>query len=78
MPTLGVWPWMYRSRTRFVGPGETLAAAVARNEEPEHARPESRRRVVLDPLTRAQVRQLAAIGRRVMGAIDPEDRCLEG
>lgn len=36
------------------------------------------RRVVLDPLTRAQVRQLAAIGRRVMGAIDPEDRCLEG
>lgn len=35
------------------------------------------RRVVLDPLTRAQVRQLAAIGRRVMGVIDPDDRCLE-
>ena len=35
------------------------------------------RRVVLDPLTRAQIRQLAAIGRRVMGVIDPDDRCLE-
>lgn len=35
------------------------------------------RRTVLDPLTRAQVRQLAVIGRRIMGAIDPEDRCLE-
>ena len=29
--------------------GHLLAAAVARSEEPEHARPESRRRVVLDP-----------------------------
>src|SRR5699024_4143039 len=29
--------------------GHLLAAAVARSEEPEHARPENRRRVVLDP-----------------------------
>lgn len=35
------------------------------------------RRAVIDPLTRAQVRQLAAIGRRIMGAVDPADRCLE-
>ena len=35
------------------------------------------RRVVLDPLTRAQVRQLAAIGKRIVGVLDPEDRCLE-
>ncbi|MGC5049073.1 MarR family winged helix-turn-helix transcriptional regulator [Micrococcus porci] len=35
------------------------------------------RRAVVDPLTRAQLRQLTAIGRRIMGVIDPEDRCLE-
>ena len=35
------------------------------------------RRVVLDPLTRAQVKQLAAIGKRIVGVLDPEDRCLE-
>src|SRR5699024_1710445 len=29
--------------------GHLLAAAVARSEEPEHTRPENRRRVVLDP-----------------------------
>lgn len=29
--------------------GHMLAAAVARSEEPDHARPENRRRVVLDP-----------------------------
>jgi hypothetical protein len=29
--------------------GHLLAAAVARSEEPEHARPENRRRVVVDP-----------------------------
>lgn len=33
------------------------------------------RRVVLDPLTRAQVRQLAAIGRRIGLAIDPGGEC---
>lgn len=36
------------------------------------------RRVVVDPLTRAQIRQLTAIGRRIMGVIDPDDRCLGG
>lgn len=35
------------------------------------------RRAVIDPLSRAQVRQLTAIGRKIMGVIDPEDRCLE-
>ena len=35
------------------------------------------RRVDLDPLTRAQVKQLAAIGKRIVGVLDPEDRCLE-
>jgi DNA-binding MarR family transcriptional regulator len=33
------------------------------------------RRLVLDPLTRAQVGQLATIGRRIVGAIDPRDQC---
>jgi len=33
------------------------------------------RRLVLDPLTAAQARQLAAIGRRIVRAIDPDDRC---
>jgi len=35
------------------------------------------RRLVFDPLTRAQVRQLRDIGRRIMRAIDPDDPCLE-
>lgn len=34
------------------------------------------RRRIFDPLTRAQVRQLTGIGRRIMSAVDPEDRCL--
>lgn len=34
------------------------------------------RRLVLDPLTKAQVRQLGVIGRRILTAIDPEDSCL--
>lgn len=34
------------------------------------------RRLIFDPLTRSQVRQLATIGRRIMSAVDPEDRCL--
>jgi DNA-binding MarR family transcriptional regulator len=31
------------------------------------------RRLVLDPLTRAQVKQLTSIGRRIARAIDPQD-----
>jgi DNA-binding MarR family transcriptional regulator len=34
------------------------------------------RRLVFDPLTRAQTRQLRDIGRRVMTAIDPDNPCL--
>lgn len=35
------------------------------------------RRLVFDGLTRAQVRQVTEIGRRIVRAIDPEDRCLD-
>lgn len=35
------------------------------------------RRLVLDPLTRGQARQLTTIGRRIMRAIDPNDRCID-
>lgn len=35
------------------------------------------RRLVFDPLTKAQVRQLTSIGQRIMRAIDPDDRCLD-
>ncbi|HEX2177413.1 MAG TPA: MarR family winged helix-turn-helix transcriptional regulator [Nocardioidaceae bacterium] len=34
------------------------------------------RRLVIDPLTQAQVQQLTSIGQRIMRAIDPQDRCL--
>jgi len=34
------------------------------------------RRLVFDPLTKAQSRQLREIGRRIMRAIDPGDPCL--
>jgi DNA-binding MarR family transcriptional regulator len=34
------------------------------------------RRLVFDPLTKAQVRQLRDIGRRIIRAIDPDDPCL--
>jgi len=34
------------------------------------------RRLVFDPLTKAQTRQLRDIGRRVMTAIDPDNPCL--
>ena len=34
------------------------------------------RRLVFDPLTKAQHRQLRDIGRRIMRAIDPSDHCL--
>lgn len=33
------------------------------------------RRLVLDPLTQAQVGQLRTIGRRIMNAVDPQDQC---
>lgn len=39
---------------------------------------EAVRNLVFDPLTKAQSRQLGSIGKRIMGAIDPEDRCLRG
>jgi DNA-binding MarR family transcriptional regulator len=39
---------------------------------------EAVRRLVFDPLTKAQTRQLREIGRRVMTAIDPDDPCLTG
>jgi DNA-binding MarR family transcriptional regulator len=34
------------------------------------------RRLVFDPLTRAQAKQLGGIGRRILQAIDPDDPCL--
>jgi DNA-binding MarR family transcriptional regulator len=34
------------------------------------------RRLVFDPLTRAQTRQLREMSKRIMNAIDPNDRCL--
>jgi hypothetical protein len=34
------------------------------------------RRLVFDPLTKPQVRQLQQIGRRIIRAIDPADPCL--
>jgi DNA-binding MarR family transcriptional regulator len=37
---------------------------------------EAVRSLVFDPLTRAQVRQLTSIGRRIMRSIDPHSRCL--
>jgi DNA-binding MarR family transcriptional regulator len=39
---------------------------------------EAVRTLVFDPLTKAQSRQLAEIGQRIMRAIDPDDRCLRG
>jgi hypothetical protein len=35
------------------------------------------RALVFDPLTKVQHRQMRDIGRRIMRAIDPTDRCLE-
>ncbi|WP_043262700.1 MarR family transcriptional regulator [Streptomyces sp. CT34] len=34
------------------------------------------RRLVFDPLTKAQTRQLRDIGRRIVRSIDPDNRCL--
>ncbi len=36
---------------------------------------EAVRRLIFDPLTKAQPRQLHDICRRIMGAIDPDDQC---
>lgn len=46
---------------------------VVRRAAPGHV--ETVRRYVFDPLTRAQVRQLAAISGRVLTAIDPDEDC---
>ena len=35
------------------------------------------RRLVIDPLTKAQIHQLTNIGQRIMRVIDPDDRCLD-
>jgi DNA-binding MarR family transcriptional regulator len=35
------------------------------------------RRLVIDPLTKAQILQLTNIGQRIMRVIDPDDRCLD-
>lgn len=37
---------------------------------------ETVRALVFDPLTKAQIRQLTQISRRIMAAIDPDDPCL--
>ena len=37
---------------------------------------EEARRLVIDPLTKAQVQQLTNIGQRILRCIDPERRCL--
>ncbi|GAA4050055.1 MarR family winged helix-turn-helix transcriptional regulator [Arthrobacter methylotrophus] len=37
---------------------------------------ETVRSLVFDPLTKAQLKQLREISRRIMTAIDPDDRCL--
>jgi DNA-binding MarR family transcriptional regulator len=49
--------------------------AKAAEAAPGHV--EEVRRLVFDPLTRAQSRQLREIGRRIMRAIDPDDRSLD-
>jgi DNA-binding MarR family transcriptional regulator len=38
---------------------------------------ETVRRLIFDPLTKAQTRQLRDICQRIVRAIDPDDRCLE-
>lgn len=35
------------------------------------------RRLVLDPLTKAQARQLTTIGQRILRSIEPDDRCAD-
>ena len=48
--------------------------AKVKQTAPGHA--EEVLRLVFDPLTKAQVRQLRDVGRRIMRAIDPGDPCL--
>ena len=55
----------------LTGEGWATVTATA----PGHV--ENVRRLVFDPLTRAQARQLRDICRRIMRAVDPDDRCLE-
>jgi len=54
----------------LTGDGYEKVAAAA----PGHVR--EVRRLVFDPLTRAQAQQLTSIGQRIARAIDPQDRCL--
>ena len=54
---------------------EYQVRAKAADAAPGHV--EEVRRLVFDPLTRAQSRQLREIGRRIMRAIDPGDRSLD-
>lgn len=67
---------------RFPDPGDgrfTLAALTDEGWEkvvataPGHA--ETVRSLVIDPLTRAQIRQLTEIGRRINHAVDPDGAC---
>ncbi len=71
--------------TRSPDPGDGRFTLATLTEEgwlvvvataPGHV--EEVRRLVFDRLSQAQVRQLTAIGQRIMSAIDPEDRCLPG
>lgn len=47
---------------------------MIQNSAPNHV--EAVRRLVLDPLTKKQSRQLGEICQRIMRGIDPDDRCL--
>jgi DNA-binding MarR family transcriptional regulator len=38
---------------------------------------EAVRNYVFDPLSKAQIRQLTSVGRRILKAIDPDDTCLD-
>jgi len=75
--------------TEPVGPGALSLAAVTfevqvralragRAPMPHRAgHVEAVRALVLDPLTRPQVRQLTDIGRRIMRVVNPDDRHLD-
>ncbi len=53
-----------------------MGGAKVAEAAPGHV--EEVRRLVFDPLTKVQSRQLGEIGRRIMRAIDPDDPSLEG
>jgi len=57
------------TRAVLTGDGWDKVVATA----PGHA--ETVRSLVIDPLTRAQIRQLTEIGRRINRAIDPDGTC---